>query len=195
MYSLLSFMPMRLFPILTPIFFIYSAFYFVPKLHGLPRRSVAAGYVLVILALLQPFAWGIGLMRELKASWVAKPNDLEISLRWIADNTPKEAVILTAPLGREFWHYSQRSQVVSYMYPRYDRLSEWRKRIADLTAGVHITDRASSSREIDEAFAGLSVDQIEELRRTYSTTHLVTRTDYPFPVLFRTETYKVYQLP
>lgn len=195
MYPLLSFMPMRLFPILTPVFFLYSAFYFVPKLNGLPRRVIAAGYVLVILALLQPFTWGIGLMRELKASWVAKPTDLEISLRWVAENTPKDAVILTAPLGREFWHHSQRSQIVSYMYPRYDRLSEWRKRIADLTAGVHITDRASSSREIDEAFANLSAAQIEELQRVYSTTHLVTRTDYPFPVLFRTETYKVYQLP
>ncbi len=195
LYPLLRFMPMRLFPILTPLFFVFSAFYFVEKLERWPKKALAAAYVLVILGLLQPFDAGIGRLRELKASWVAKADDREVSLKWVAENTPEDAVILTAPLGREFWHHSQRSQIVSYMYPRYDRLSEWRSRIGDLTSDVQITDRASSRREIDAAFAQLSTTQIEDLRRTYSTTHLVTRTDYPFPVLFRTETYKVYQLP
>ncbi|MBP9664608.1 MAG: hypothetical protein KBD94_08295, partial [Pyrinomonadaceae bacterium] len=127
--------------------------------------------------------------------WVAKPNDLDVSLKWIATNTPRDAVILAAPLGREFWYLSQRSQAVSYMYPRYDRLSEWRARIADLTANAPITDRASSSKDIETAFANLSAPQIEELQREYSTTFLVSTTEYAFPVVFRTDTYKVYQLP
>lgn len=194
-YPLLSLMPMRLFPILTPLFFIFSAVYFVRKLNGLAKKAVALACVLVILGLLEPFDEGIGRLRELKASWIAKPTDLDVSLKWIAANTPPDAVILAAPLGREFWYLSQRSQPVSYMYPRYDRLSEWRARIADLIANAPITDRASSSKEIETAFANLSAAQIEELQQKYATAYLVSTTDYSFPVAFRTDTYKVYQLP
>nr|MBP9665161.1 hypothetical protein [Pyrinomonadaceae bacterium] len=110
LYPLLRLMPMRLFPILTPLFFIFSAVYFVRKLDGLPKKAAALVCVLVILGLLEPFDEGIGRLRELKASWVAKPNDLDVSLKWIATNTPRDAVILAAPLGREFWYLSQRSQ-------------------------------------------------------------------------------------
>jgi len=195
LYPLLRLMPMRLFPILTPLFFIFSAVYFLRKLDGPLRKAIALACVLVILGLLDPLDEGIGRLRELKASWVARPNDLEMSLRWIAKNTPPDSVILTSPIGKEFWYHSQRSQAVSYMYPRYDRLSEWRGRIGDLTANAPITDRASSRAEIETAFADLSAEQIEALQQKYSATYLVTTTDYSFPVAFRAETYKVYRLP
>ncbi|MBK9213996.1 MAG: hypothetical protein IPM59_00080 [Chloracidobacterium sp.] len=74
-------------------------------------------------------------------------------------------------------------------------MSEWRARIADLIANAPITDRASSSKEIETAFANLSAAQIEELQQKYATAYLVSTTDYSFPVAFRTDTYKVYQLP
>lgn len=194
-YPLLRFMPMRLFPILTPLFFLFTAFYFAARLGQMWKKIIAAVFVVVTFGLLHPIDGGIGLLRETKADWIAKPNDLQRSLMWASQNTPADAVILTAPIGREFWHYSKRAQIVSYSYPRYDRLSEWRKRIADVTGNVQITDRASSRQEIESAFAGLSVTQIEEIKRNYSTTHLVSRTVYPFPVIFETETYRVYQLP
>jgi hypothetical protein len=195
MYPLLRFMPMRLFPILTPLFFLFSAFYLIRTLAGWPGRALAAGYVLVIVGMLNPIAEGIGLLREVKASWVRQADDRELTLTWLAENTVPDAVILAAPVGKEFWYHSSRSQPVSYMYPRYDRLGEWRKRIGDLSSNVQVSIHPESIGEIEAAFDGLTYEQIDSLRREYSATHLVTRAEYSYPLLYRSGPYKVYALP
>ena len=134
-------------------------------------------------------------MRETVESWRAKPGDLEKSLGWISENTPKDAVIIASPNNRKLWYLSNRAQIVSYIYPRYDRLTEWRKRIADVTGNVQISDRESAPETIETAFDRLSVTQIAEVEQNYSASYLLSRSVYPFPVIFETATYKVYQLP
>lgn len=195
LYSLLRFMPMRLFPILTPLFFMFTAFYLAAKLGSVQKKIVIGLIVVATLFPLHPFDNAIGQMRETKASWIAKPEDTEICLKWISQNTPTDTTILTSPTGREFWYRSNRAQIVSYMYPRYDRLAEWRQRIADLTGNVQIASRESSRSDIETAFAKLSAAEIIEIKQKYAANYLLTRTIYPFPVIFETETYKVYQLP
>ena len=194
-YPLLRFMPMRLFPILTPLFFILTAFYFVPLIGSRRYKSIAALFVAAVIGLLSPFDEGTGQMRDTVESWRTKPDDFETSLVWISKNTPKDAVVIASPVSRKLWFLSNRAQIVSYIYPRYDRLTEWRKHIADVTGNAEITDRASSRSELDAGFDQLSVSQIKELKQKYSASYLLGRTLYPFPVIFETETYKVYQLP
>lgn len=194
-YSLLRFMPMRLFPILTPLFFLFSAFYLFAKLDLAAKKILVAVVVIAAFSFLHPIDEAIDQMRMTKESWSSTSNDNAVCLNWISKNTPKDAVILASPVGREFWYWSNRAQIVSYMYPRYDRLVEWRQRIADLTGGVQIVSRESSREDIETGFANLSTDQVIALKEKYEANYLLSRTVYPFPVIFETETYKVYQLP
>ena len=195
MFPLLRFMPMRLFPILTPLFFLFSAFYYLRQLDSRMQQTVVALFVVAVISLLHPFDKGLGQMRETVDSWRAKPDDMDISLRWISKNTPIDAVIVASPNNRKLWYLSDRAQIVSYIYPRYDRLGEWRKRIADETGNAQISSRESAPLEIESAFEQLSVAQIAEIKQNYAASYLLTRAVYPFPVIFETATYRIYQLP
>ena len=194
LYPLLRFMPMRLFPIFTPLFFIFTAFYFVPRIASRKYKIAAAAFVVLMIAALNPFGKGYNQVRETARTWRAAPTDLQIASRWIADNTPTDALVIQPPHDREFWYYTRRAAVVSFAYPTYDRLSEWRGRINDLTGNWQISKGETASEEIEAAFNKLSIEQIEQLKRKYAATHLVSRAVYPYPVIYQTETYKVYQL-
>lgn len=194
-YPALRFMPMRLFPILTPLFFLFTAFYLFRRQARLPYKIAVALFVVLVTGMLHPIDNGIGQLRETKANWVARPDDLETSLAWISKNTPEDAVILASPFSRKFWYLAKRAQIVSYSYPRYERLAEWRRRIAETTANTMIPDRASSRERIETGFESLSITQVAGLKEKYSANYLLTRSVYPFPVIFETGTYKVYQIP
>ncbi len=194
LYPLLRFMPMRLFPVFTPLFFIFTAFYFVSRLNSRKYKLAAAVFAVLIIAALNPFGKGYNQVRETVQTWQSAPDDLQIVSRWIAANTPPDSLIIQSPHSRSSWYYSRRAAVASFAYPTYDRLSEWRRRINDLTGNRQISKGETASEEIETAFNRLSFEQIEELRRKYAATHLVSRADYSYPVIYKTETYKVYQL-
>ncbi|MDQ3129962.1 MAG: hypothetical protein M3Q99_04270 [Acidobacteriota bacterium] len=195
LYPLLRLMPMRLFPILTPLFFIFTAFNFVPRLASLKQKIIVSLFVVAVVALLNPFGKGFNQIRETVRNQTAAPDDLRKTSRWIAVNTPFDAMIIQPPHSREIWYFSRRANIVSFGYPTFDRLSEWRERFADLTGNLRISKGEKAVEEIETAFNSLSAAQINDLKRKYAATHLVSRADYPFPVIFQTETYKVYQLP
>ena len=194
-YPLLRFMPMRLFPIFTPLFFIFTAFYFVPRLAGQKHKIIVSLFVVLSIALLNPFGKGYNQIRETARTWTTAPDDLQKTSRWIAENTPPDAVIIQPPHSREVWYFSQRANVVSFAYPTFNRLGEWRERVSDLTGNLIISKGSAASEEIETAFNNLSDDEINRIKQKYAATHLVSRADYQYPLIFETETYKVYQLP
>ncbi|MEO8073677.1 MAG: hypothetical protein ABI686_10570 [Acidobacteriota bacterium] len=104
-------------------------------------------------------------------------------------------MIIQPPNSREFWYWSKRAAVVSFIYPTYNRLSKWRGRVADLTGNLQISNGDVANEEIETAYNQLSAAQIAALKQKYGATHLVSRTVYPYPIIFETKTYKVYQLP
>lgn len=194
LYPLLRFMPMRLFPVFTPLFFIFTAFYFVPRINSKKYKIAVSVFAVLVVAALNPFGKGYNQVQESVQTWRAAPNDLQTTSRWIAGNTPIDAVIIQPPHNREFWYYSRRAAVASFAYPTYDRLSEWRGRINDLTGNFQISKGEYASEEIETAFNKLSPAQIELLKNKYAATHLVSRAVYSYPVIYQTETYRVYQL-
>lgn len=195
LFPLLRFMPMRLFPVFTPLFFIFTAFYTIPRIRSKKHKIIVSVFVLLIIALQNPFQKGYRQMRETVQSRTDAPNDLQKTFVWIAENTPQDTVLIAPPHRRDLWYFSRRAAVASYTYPTYDRIPEWRVRIADLTGNAKLSSGDNASEEIEIAFNKLSAEQIIEIQKKYAATHLVSRAVYSYPIIFETETYKVYQLP
>lgn len=194
-YPLLRLMPMRLFPILTPLFFIFTVFQIVPRLGNKRRQIAAALFAVLVVAALNPFGKGYDQIRETARTWTAAADDFEIAARWLAVNTPPDALVIQPPHRRDFWYHSRRASVVSFAYPTYNRLGEWRARVADLTGDAPLANGEAARAEIETAYNQLSGEQIERLKNKYAATHLVSRAVYSYPIIFATEAYKVYRLP
>lgn len=194
-YPLLRLMPMRLFPIFTPLFFIFTAFYFVPRLASKQHKIIVSLFAVLVVAALNPFGKGFSQVRETVRTWKAAPDDFQQTALWMAENTPPNAVVIQPPHRRDFWYFSHRASVASFAYPTFNRLGEWRTRISDLSGSRQISRSDTANEEIETAYNQLSEEQIEVLKNKYAATHLVSRAVYSYPVIFETETYKVYQLP
>jgi hypothetical protein len=195
LYPLLRFMPMRLFPVFTPLFFIFTAFYIAPRLALQKQKLIVSLFAVGVIALLNPFGKGLEQIRETARTWRAPRDDFQKSALWIAGNTPNEAIIIEPPNRRDMWYFSKRAAIVSFYYPTYDRLTEWRGRIAELTENVQISNGDAAGGEIEAAFNRLSEARIDEIKQKFGAGYLVSRAVYSYPIVFETETYKVYQLP
>lgn len=195
LYPLLRLMPMRLFPILTPLFFIFTVFRFVPRLDSKNQKIAVSLFAIAVVVLLNPFGKGFYQIRETAQTWTAARDDFQKTSEWIASNTPTDSVVIQPPNRRDFWYLSKRASIVSFAYPVYSHLSEWRVRVADLTGNLTISKGETANEEIEAAFNQLSDEQIKSIKNKYGASYLVSRAVYSYPIIFETETYKVYQLP
>ena len=193
-YPLLRFMPMRLFPVITPVFFIFTVFYTVPRLASKQQKIAVSLFAILVIAALNPFGKGFYQIRETVRTQTTAPDDFQETSIWIAKNTATNAVVIQPPHRRDFWYLSRRASIASFAYPTFNRLSEWRARVADLTGNWQISKGETASEEIETAYNRLSSEQIERLKNKYAATHLVSRAVYSYPIIFETETYKVYQI-
>jgi hypothetical protein len=194
LYPLLRFMPMRLFPVFTLLFFIFTFFHIVPRLASRKNKLIVSLFAVAIIALLNPFGKGVAQVRETIRTWTAPPDDFQKAANWIAGNTPKDALVAEPPSRRDVWYFSKRATIVSFYYPTYDRLTTWRGRIAELTNDVQVSNGDAAAAELETAFNQLSQAQIDEIKQKYGASYLVSHAVYSYPVVFETETYKVYQL-
>ncbi|MFM9904945.1 MAG: hypothetical protein ACKVQJ_10290 [Pyrinomonadaceae bacterium] len=194
MFPLLRLMPMRLFPVITPLFFLYSAFYYIPRLANRQHKIVALLAVVLMIAALNPFGLGYLQVKETIQTWTAPPDDLEKTSRWIAANTPPDAIVIQPPHRRDLWYFSKRASIASFTYPTYDRLGEWRTRIGDLSRNWQVSKGETAAEELENAYNELSGEQILQIKGKYAATYLVSCAVYPYPIVFETETYKVYRL-
>ncbi len=194
LFPLLRSMPMRLFPVFTLLFFLFTAFYFVPRIASKTNKLIAAIFVLAIIVWLNPFGKGWSQIAQTTQSRATARDDFQKAAIWIAENTPQNALVIEPPSRREVWYFSKRATLVSYYYPPYDRLTEWRARIAELTDNVEVSNGDTAAAELESAFNRLSATQIDKIKQKYGANFLVSRATYSYPVVFATETYKVYQL-
>lgn len=191
-YSLLTSFPFRLFPLFVPLLFFFHLMQACAGPHG--RRVhpalVVAG-VLALVCLDNPLPE----MRERIGSryraWARGPNDLQQALAWVAGNTPGDIVLIASPGRKEAWHYGRRALVASWGLPRYDKLEEWRERLAALVGDLSAPGIAYMAqgryRELGEA-------EIETIRSRYGGDVMITTADYGYPVLYEAGREKVYAL-
>ena len=195
LFPFLRLMPMRLFPVFTPLFFVFTAFYIFPRLENVKHKALICLFVILNAIWINPFLKGFMQARETIENQTAAPDDLQKSFVWIAKNTPADAVIIAPPQRRDVWYFSRRATVTSFAYPTYDRLSEWRERLSDLTDDAKISGGEFTGEEIERAFNNLSAEDVSALREKYRAAFLVSRAVYSYPIVLETETYRVYQLP
>jgi hypothetical protein len=194
LYPLLRFMPMRLFPVFTLLFFIFTAFYAVPRLASRKNKLIVSLFAVAVIALMNPFGSGLAQVREMARSWTTPRDDFQKVAIWISENTPQDALVIEPPSRRDVWYFSKRATIVSFYYPTYDRLTAWRERIGELTDHAKVSNGDTAAGELETAFNQLPEAQIDKLKQKYGASYLVSRAVYSYPVVFETETYKVYKL-
>jgi hypothetical protein len=197
-YDLLKYMPFRLFPVFSLLFF----FFYLTRLFATGDKISSSGWVFVsflpaLLALPDPITTSYDLLRTNYESWLEKPYaGLKPTLQWISKNTENGSIVIAPPWNHENWLWSSRGQIVSYPYHPYDRLTEWRERVEALSTKL---DPKISQEEIFEdirdGYRNLTEQQILLLKQKYGGDYLVSRTHYSFSILFQNDEYFVYKIP
>lgn len=195
MYELLRFLPVRLFPVFTPLFFSFTIYWGFKNFKQRKLKIAIILFAVFCIFWLNPFSSASKKVGKTLALWQSSPDDLQLTSCWIAENTPNGTIVIQPPHRRELWYWSQRAHIVSYAYPTFGRLVEWRERVNELTKNVEIKNRENTVEIIENAYNSLSADEIERIRIKYQADYLTSRNNYPFPIVFQTATYKVYKLP
>ncbi|HEV7700740.1 MAG TPA: hypothetical protein VGO43_10970 [Pyrinomonadaceae bacterium] len=194
-YELLRFMPMRLFPVFVPLFFLLTfAEAYRRGLFSAAMKPVAAIGLLCLLMWQSPLTSGIEQVRETYRSWNAEMSDTAKSFAWVGENTPNGTVVIAPPWRPDFWYLSHRAQVASAVFPTYVDLGEWRERVETLSGESveNKTDRQNDQRP--KFYHALTTEQISKIAEGRNAKYLVTESDYPYRIVFVSGKSKVYAL-
>lgn len=160
----------------------------------LDRRYVSLGAVLVVWALV---IVGVvnsdgGYLHDRVGPWVRRGTDFGAVEDWVRNNTSRHAIFAVPPSNSSFRSATERTIVINYKAIPYqdEDLYVWFKRLTDM-APVPLPERGSTALigRLDEAFNGLTVDDLWRLRSTYRFDYVVRTAPLPEDGRFR----KVYQ--
>lgn len=194
MYAWLRFLPVRLFPVFTPLFFAFTVGWVLKNLKSQKVKFAVILFTAFCVFWLNPFSTAYTKVGQTIALWQAEPGDFQKTSRWIAENTPNGTVVIQPPHRREVWYFSQRACIASYAYPTFGRLTKWKERVSDLTGNEEIKYEEDIFEKIEKAYNLLPEEEIENLRVKYKSDYLVSRAVYSYPIVFQTATYRVYFL-
>ena len=202
-YWVLQVYPFRIFPIVVPLFLSFAVMAELTHRVEARRRFPLGLIVGAALALLLAYPVGTlasetdELRRDpfpVQRSLDRAKVDWRAALRWVADSTPPDAIVLMSPWDKENYYFSRRATVVTFWMPRVDRLSSWWNRLNDLSGPLSLRHSPSPYR-LHIRFDSLSTEAVLTLAHRYRTTYLVTRGTYPFPLRFSAGRTRVYALP
>ncbi len=194
-FELLRLMPMRLFPLFAPLFFLFAlAKSYEKKVFAPPANLLMIVGLLCLLGWLSPFSTGFIRFQGTIREWRTR-NDSEVqTFIWLRNNTPNGTVVIAPPWRKDFWYHSQRAQIINYGYAPYENLNEWQTRL-ELLFGKRPLEKGVRLTEDMEAFYNsLTPENISEISKKYNAQYLVSEAEYAFPVAFQSENFKVYQL-
>lgn len=194
-YTLLRFMPMRLFPLFTPLFFLFSVVGLFRHIrHGLVSVLL---FALALLAFVPAYRAGPGIEQILDtvASWTTEDESVFEAFKWIRQNTPTNAIIAMPPTRKDLWYRTHRATVASFRYPVYSNLTEWRRRINALTGGVSIRSAGTAIEEVEAAYSNLNPRQVIDLRRDFGAEYILTQANYPFRLVYAHREWRLYEIP
>ena len=193
-YELLKFYPFRLFAVFVPLFFFFhlmNAYYC--------RESIKLGTSATALALLallsfsNPLGQLVDHVHRTFSLWTKNEDDVQRCFKWISENTPNESIAILPPWRGDSWHLSRRGQIVNFGTPAH-RLEEWRERIVALLGDNLRKQGEDWAGEFEARYNRLTESDIAKIVERYGGEYLVSKRGYVYPVLFDTETYKVYSL-
>jgi len=193
-YGFLKLLPFRLFPVFSLLmFFFHLAYALQNGMAFQMKQPMAIAAVLALLTLGNPVANALYRVQWALNLQFKKESDYQTAMKWINKNTSQETVVLSPPRERGSYYWSNRAQVVHWWNLRYDRLNEWQERIEALIGKVNAVADASPAK-MDENYHKLVFEDITTIVTKYGATVMVSRTDYDYPLLFQSKSYKVYDL-
>lgn len=194
-YALLRFMPMRLFPLFTPLFFLFSLFG-IFRAHRL-RLAAVPLILIAFVGYFPAYRSGPGFSQLIDNinAWRAKDDELTIAYDWIAKNMSRDAIIASSPTHKEVWYRTRHATIAAFRYPIYAQLPEWMRRITALTGNRPLNNAENILEEIDSAFFALTVSQVNSLRREFGSQYILTQSEYPFRLVYSNSQWKLYEIP
>jgi hypothetical protein len=199
-FSLVELFPFRVFAVLTMLMFFWqlAAAYQHRREHPLKPAVIALG-TLIFFCLPSPVARLQGLAADQLPKWRWQPDDFRVAAIWVRDNTSPETVVIAPPWQKDAFYFTQRPLIADWHAPRYDAMTQWRQRIEALVGDVsQMTVQDNLAGEMDQRaqdfYQHLSVADISTLSAKYGGDLLITTSDYPYPVKFKSGPYTVYKI-
>lgn len=203
-YWVLQVYPFRIFPLIVPLLLCFAvAAHLSRQPDGGTRRPPLDLTVGAALALL--IAYPVGKFAEETDRLLRRPSPSTLgpdpatvqwrtALRWVADSTPPDAIVLLSPWDKDNYFFSRRAAVTNFFAMRADRLPSWWSRLEDLSGPLSPLHHPSPYH-LGARFDSLSTDAVLGLAQRYRTNFLVTHGTYPFPLRFSAGRTHVYALP
>lgn len=194
-YGILKMMPFRLFPLLTPLFFIFTLgrTYLTAREHR-PGKAFAALGLVCLLMLNNPIGAIVDLVNDTVDQWKSEGDGFTRSAAWISENTPPGSVGIVPPWRREAWYLTRRGIVANFSFHTYDRVGEWRKRLEDLVGELQPRGMEDTFKAMRTHYFSLPPEKVAAMATKYKAAYFVTTGEYPFPVLHQADGWKVYSL-
>ena len=194
-YELLRYMPMRLFPLFAPLFFLFTlAKAYQQKTFSPPANILTIVGLFALLAWTNPFAGAFSQIRENIDSRRPVNDGAAECFVWIRENTENGTVAIAPPWRNDFWYLSNRAEVINLAYAPVSNIGAWRERL-DRLAGSHPFEKGLREKEeMRKFYLDLSETEVINISKDYGARILVSETEYPFPKLFQNGKYKVYRV-
>lgn len=194
-YAMLKLMPFRLFSVLIPLLFFFHLAHAYQHWRTRPLGPLAVGVAFVSVASLGSFP--VQVVDQVRANyrlWTAPADSADRVFRWVAQHTPKDAVVIAPPWRKDALYRTERAQIVNWWFCRNDQIHEWRTRIEALVGPIPIVPHSHGDliAAMRQAYIGRTESAMSWVARRYGADYLITEAEYEFPLLFREGTYRVY---
>ena len=195
-YIFLRLMPFRLFPVFTLLLFFFHLMNAYHHYTPVKRSSLLAAVgFLALLTFNNPLGSFVDQARGNRLSWTQEQDAVSKAFVWLARHTPNGVTAILPPWRSDGFYLSQRAQIGAWRAIPDDRLTEWRERLEALVGPNFVQPPNGTLDEVMEAaYSKLPEADIASVVRKYGGDYLISKAQYPYPVLFDSGTYRVYSL-
>lgn len=195
LYELLRFMPMRLFSVFAPLFFLFTlGKAYEDKIFAPPVKPIMIVGLVCLLGWISPLSTGFYRIQQTGSQWFAERDDVVDSFVWLRENTPNGTIVIAPPWRNDFWYRTRRATVANYIHAPISNLGKWRTGLNDLIGARPLEKGVREVEEMEEFYNDLTAKQIEEIAGKHKTQYLVSEAEYSFPIVFEGKKFKVYKL-
>ena len=127
--------------------------------------------------------------------WNQQPDDTADVFTWLRNNTPKDTLVIAPPWRYDFWHLSERAEVVNYRKPIIADIGEWQARLDNLVGKAEPENGFRDEKELAKFYFEINKETIDSLADKYKARYFISETDYPYPVVYVKGKVKIFSLP